>query len=132
MKIKLLSILAFSAMCSSANEPVLLNKGLEMSSAEISEAKISALRGSGADALRLYAYYEIVSVNESESIHWATISAENGFPQGMYVLGFKLSKNAQDKESKVRALYWLMEAKIRGVDLAGGVIKSLQDKEPKS
>lgn len=47
----------------------------------------------------------------------------------MYALGFMLSKNAQGKESKVRALHWLMEARKIGVDLRDGIIKSLQAME---
>jgi hypothetical protein len=60
--------------------------------------------------VQTFDYYEIVTVDNVKSLRWATISAENGYPGRMYVLGFKLAKE-RDHNSRIRAKYWLEKQK---------------------
>lgn len=116
--------LAMAATSEVEEHPTIANKGLEIPANEIDTVKSDALNGSGASAYRLYSYYEIVSVNREKSMYWATISAENGFPAGMYAVGFRLAQEA-DWESRIRARYWLKKAKNNGEPLADDILKEL-------
>jgi TPR repeat protein len=51
-------------------------------------------------------------------MYWARISAEDGFPPGIYNLGMSLNDDDSDPLNRVRARYWLKLAKVRGVRLA--------------
>ena len=124
IRIPVMLALAMAATNGAGEKPTIADKGLEIPTEEIDVVKSDALNGSGASAFRLYNYYEIVSVNREKSMYWATISAENDFPAGMYALGFKLAQEA-GKESKMRARYWLKKAKNNGEPLADDVLREL-------
>jgi TPR repeat protein len=123
-----ITVAALFALGFGGETPTIANKGLEIPEATIRQTEKEALAGSGIAAFRLFDYYEIVNVDGMKSLYWATISAENGYPGGMYALGFKLAKE-RDNNSRIRARYWLEKAKVNGERLADDILKRL-DKEP--
>jgi hypothetical protein len=77
--------------------------GPRLSKTAVKELQIRALENDGRAALRLSADPHL---GRKEQMYWARISAEDGFPPGIYPL------------NRVRARYWLKLAKVRGVRLA--------------
>ena len=110
--------------CFGGDVPLMANVGLEIPSDEIEPLEIEALRGSGAAALRLFNYYDVIVVDREESLRWATVAAENDDPGGMYSLGFELARSKDDK-SGIRARYWLKKAAANGESLANSLLKEL-------
>lgn len=108
--------------------PIMANKGLEIPEDQIEATQAVALSGSGPAAFKLFDYYEMVAVDKEKSLYWATISAENNYPKGMYALGFKLARE-RDYKAKIRARYWLEKAKKNGETLANDILKELDKSE---
>jgi TPR repeat protein len=112
--------------CFGGDVPLMANMGLEIPSDEIEPLEMEALRGSGAAALKLFNYYDVIVVDREKSLHWAAVAAENDDPGGMYSLGFGLAQT-KDKKSRVRARYWLEKAAKNGEPLAKSLLKELPE-----
>jgi TPR repeat protein len=110
-------------------DPLPAFQGFLIRAGEIESKKIEALQGSGLAALQLCNYYDVVLLDRKESLYWATISAENDYPSGMYELGFRLAE-AHDARSKTRARYWLEKADRNGQPLARDLLNRLRDAKP--
>jgi hypothetical protein len=74
---------------------------------------VKALDGDGRAALMLSASAK----SKKEELYWAQISAENGFPPGLYTFGRILSEN-NNRQSLIRVRFWLGLAKSHGIKLA--------------
>lgn len=84
----------------------------------------NALKGDASLAHRIFKF-EYARGNIKEALHWAQISAENGSSQGAYSYGFLLMKQP-DKESKLRAEFWLEKSSKEGNNLATDALAELK------
>lgn len=124
---KLLLFVALGSFSGTDEIPLPANKGFQIPAGEIEARKEQALIGSGLAAFQLYNYYDVVLLDRKTSFYWATISAENDYPPGMYALGFRLAEE-KDRGSLTRARFWLEKAADRGEPLARSVLKQLNDR----
>lgn len=81
-----------------------------------------AAQGSGASAYKLSMYYMTTKQNAAEHRYWLIVSAENGFPIGMYSLGICLRNGvfkSNDKEiDRIRGQFWIERARDAGYEVA--------------
>ena len=76
-----------------------LGEEYRLSEGEIKILQGKALKGSPEAADRLYLYYELDRRDNTETLFWEKIAAENGSPKGQYNLGLRLSKRSRFKKS---------------------------------
>ncbi len=103
----------------------MINAKHQIPTHELGAVKSAALEGSADAAQRLYKHYSMLSLDEAQALFWAQISAENGNPQGQHAYGFMLLQK-KDKESTVRATYWIRLAAGQGVSASQELLKSIE------
>jgi TPR repeat protein len=70
-----------------------------------------ALKGDGEAAFYLSRHYLFVKKDSAQSTQWLKMSAEEGYPEGMYSYGLLLSHSSNTYDLS-NARYWLQKAKL--------------------
>jgi TPR repeat protein len=75
-------------------------------------------------SLRLYRFYDFVKLDRASAIKWLKKSAEDGNPQGQYILG-KTYLDDPSQKNLEQAKYWLSKSASNGYAEAKEAIKHL-------
>lgn len=115
-------LVCLTACSVNAEKPTISIEDSRLDLEEVPVIQEKALTGDGNEALKLSLFYNIGSKAE----YWAGIAAQNGSVEGCYNYGYFLSRK-NDRQSKLRALFWLKKALEGGVEEAPSLIRIVQD-----
>jgi hypothetical protein len=119
----------------SSGSSTLLNQSYWLEKGQRSKLAVEALEGSVSAAERLVDYHTTVTRNDSESLKWSLIAAENGSSRAPLFL-FQLLRESRHETDQRRALFWLRRASELGDNVGESLFKacstldSVIDKRP--
>jgi len=106
-----------------------INRGssFDMSLSEIKDFEKKACLGDSSAAFSLYSYYNFTKNENSKSLYWLLISAENGHRIAMYNLAYDYAES-NDMKKLYRAFYWANKAKKLGDKDADDLLVDIKNK----
>ena len=106
-------IMSGCAMNSAEEQPTTGALSFDLTSAEVSDLTEKAQSGDSAASLRLYRFYDFVKLDRDSALRWLRKSAQDGNPQGQYILGKTYMDDPAVKDQK-KAIHWLSQAASNG------------------
>ncbi len=115
---RLLFVIAFLALAGclmnhNDEQPTTGALSFYLSDSELSNLKDKARCGDSAASLRLYRFYDFVELDRSLALQWLKKAAQDGSPQGQYILG-KTYLNDITVKDRREAVYWLRQSAANG------------------